>query len=489
MSVAQILIVEDESIVAMDIKATLQGLGYGVIGTAASGKEAVELALRTRPDLVLMDIMLKGSIDGIEAAKRIKAVLEIPIVYLTAYADEDTLQRAKVAEPFGYILKPFEGRELRTTVETALYKHRVEAKLRENERWLSTILRSIGDAVIATNARGRIMFMNPVAETLTGWRQQDALGREVSDVFQLADEKTQQRVEGYVERALEAGVVAAPSDDTRLLLPKEGAPIPVGESVAPIRDDKGNVAGAVLIFQDASERRRLRQQMLRSEKLAALGQLTAGLAHELNNPLTPVILYTRMLLGQPGLDAGSRERLEVVSREVERVRRIVKDLLSFAQQYQAAKADVDVNDLLSHALERAAEEFDLRRIRFRRELGDDVNVVADAYLLQQVFLNIIRNAGQAIEGADRSGTITVKSERRGEPASASVRVTISDDGPGIADEIADKVFDPFFTTKPVGMGAGLGLSISYGVIKEHGGTISVERSPVSGATFIIELPA
>jgi CheY-like chemotaxis protein len=151
MSVAQILIVKDESIVAMDIKATLQGLGYGVIGTAASGKEAVEPALRTKPDLVLMDIMLKGSIDGIEAAKRIKAVLEIPIVYLTAYADEDTLQRAKVAEPFGYILKPFEGRELRTTVETALYKHRVEAKLRENERWLSTILRSIGDAVIATN--------------------------------------------------------------------------------------------------------------------------------------------------------------------------------------------------------------------------------------------------------------------------------------------------------------------------------------------------
>jgi two-component system cell cycle sensor histidine kinase/response regulator CckA len=488
MPVARIMVVEDESIVAMDIKMRLEGLGYGVTGTASSGEEAVALALRTRPDLVLMDIMLKGSIDGIEAAKRIKATLEVPVVYLTAYADEDTLQRAKVAEPFGYILKPFEERELRTAVETALYKHRVEARLRENERWLSTILTSIGDAVIATDAGGRVMFMNPVAEALTGWRQPDALGKEVAEMFQLADQETQQRVEGHIERALKEGVVVSLPDYT-LLLRKGGAPIPISESVSPIKDDKGNVAGAVLIFQDASERRRLRQQMLRAEKLAALGQLTAGLAHELNNPLTPILLYTRMLLGQPALDAESRERLEVVSREVERVRRIVQDLHSFARQYQATKADVNVNDLLSHAAERATEELNSHRIQVRCELEDNVHIAADAYLLQQVFLNIIRNAGQAIESADRGGTIIVKSERRGEPGSAGVRVSISDDGPGIADEILDKVFDPFFTTKPVGMGAGLGLSISYGVVKEHGGTISVENTPAGGATFIIELPA
>jgi PAS domain S-box-containing protein len=487
MPVAQILIVEDESIVAMDIKMRLEGLGYGVAATASSGEEAVALAVRTRPDLVLMDIMLKGTVDGIEAAKQIRAALEIPIVYLTAYADENTLQRSKVAEPFGYILKPFEERELRTTVEMALYKHRVEARLRENERWLSTILRSIGDAVIATDAAGRVVFMNPVAETLTRWRQPDALGRDVADVFQIADEETQQRVEGHVVRVLEEGVAVILSDHM-LLLTKEGTSIPISDSVAPIRDDKGNIAGAVLIFQDASERRRLRQQMLRSEKLAALGQLIAGLAHELNNPLTPALLYTKMLLGQTGLDAESRGHLEVVSREVERAQRIVKDLLSFARQYKATKADVNVNDLLSHALERAAEEISSGRIRVCCELGENVNVVADAYQLQQVFLNIFRNARQAIESADRGGTLTVKSERRGDPPSAHVRVSISDDGPGIAEEMVDKVFDPFFTTKPVGMGAGLGLSISHGVIKEHGGTITVEGLPGGGATFIIELP-
>src|SRR5262249_35384557 len=156
-------IVEDQRVVARDIEEHVTRLGYSVVGITGSGEEAVRLAEEMHPHLVLMDIRLEGAVDGVQAAQRIRERLEMPVVYLTAYADEETLGRAKVTEPFGYILKPFEERELRTVIEMALYKHQVERKLRESERRYAITLSSIGDAVIATDDRMRVTFMNPVA--------------------------------------------------------------------------------------------------------------------------------------------------------------------------------------------------------------------------------------------------------------------------------------------------------------------------------------
>ena len=181
----RIMIVEDEGIVVLDIRSNLQELGYEVAGVASSGEEAIEKVAEERPDLVLMDIRLQGRLDGIDAAGQIRARFDIPVVYLTAHADEATLQRAKLTEPFGYLLKPFEERELQTTIELALYRHKMERKLRESERWLATTLKSIGDAVIATDDYGHIKFMNPVAEALTGWSQADALDEEFQKVLEL----------------------------------------------------------------------------------------------------------------------------------------------------------------------------------------------------------------------------------------------------------------------------------------------------------------
>ena len=160
----KILVVEDESIVAMDIKHRLENMGYIVPAITSSGEEAVEKASETNPDLVLMDIVLKGEMDGIDAAQQIKDNLDIPVVYLTAYSDERTLKRAKITGPFGYIIKPFEDRELHSAIEVALYKHEMESKLKANEKRLSTTLESIGDAVITTDKDGCITFMNPIAQ-------------------------------------------------------------------------------------------------------------------------------------------------------------------------------------------------------------------------------------------------------------------------------------------------------------------------------------
>ncbi len=179
MEPAKILVVEDENIVAKDIETSLKRLGYAVSAVASSGEEAVERAVDTHPDLVLMDIVLRGKMDGVQTAQHIRDHFNIPVVYLTAYADEKTLERAKMTEPFGYILKPFEERELRSSIEVALCKNKTESKLRKSEESLITTLKSIGDAVITTDVQGWVTFMNPVAETLTGWKQEDALGKDL----------------------------------------------------------------------------------------------------------------------------------------------------------------------------------------------------------------------------------------------------------------------------------------------------------------------
>jgi len=264
MTNAQVLIVEDEVIVAESIRTRLLSLGYAVSAIASSGQEAIQKAAETHPDLVLMDIKLEGDMDGVEAAEQIHARFDIPVVYLTAYADDDTLQRAKITEPFGYILKPFEVRELQTAIEMALYKHKMERKLKESERWLATTLRSIGDAVIATDAKGCIKFMNPVAEALTGWKQEEALGRDLTKVFNIIDEERHKVTETPATKAIREGAVLGLANHT--LIPRDGTEIPVDDSAAPIRDDKGNVTGAVLVFRDITERKRTEEVLRESEE-------------------------------------------------------------------------------------------------------------------------------------------------------------------------------------------------------------------------------
>jgi CheY-like chemotaxis protein len=165
----RIMVVEDEGIVALDIQDSLERLGYHGVEVLSSGEEALIKAQETRPDLILMDIRLGEGIDGIETATAINDKLDIPIVYLTAFTDEKTVKRAQVTEPFGYLIKPFIEKEIQTTIEMALYKHAMEKELRQREQWLSTTLSSIGDGVIATDAQGRILFMNPEAQKLTAW--------------------------------------------------------------------------------------------------------------------------------------------------------------------------------------------------------------------------------------------------------------------------------------------------------------------------------
>jgi len=264
MTKAQILIVEDETIIAHDIKDSLQNLGYGVPAIVASGEVALQTVEKQKPDLVLMDIQLKGELDGVTAADLIRRWFDIPVVYLTAHADKDTLERAKITQPFGYLIKPFEERELHIAIEIGLYKHGMERKLKENRNWLAATLKSIGEGVIATDPQGDITFMNPIAESLTGWPQAEALGRDIATVFNVVNEETHRRVENPVTKALREGEIVELANHM-LLIARDGSEIPIDDSAAPIQDDQGQVTGVVLVFRDVSERKRAEERLRASE--------------------------------------------------------------------------------------------------------------------------------------------------------------------------------------------------------------------------------
>ncbi len=274
--ILSILIVEDEAIVAADLAGKLRQLGYEVVGIAAQGEEAIAQVQRLGPQLVLMDIQLAGPMDGIEAAEAIRRRHDVPVIYLTAHSDAATLARAKLTGPFGYILKPFEERELATQIELALYKHQTDRQLREQREWLRVTLTSIGDAVIATDGAGRITFVNPVAESLTGWKAEEAMGRPVASVFRIVDEWSGQPLEEPVACVLREGCVVALANHAALVT-KDGRTVPVEDSAAPILDAAGQVIGAVLVFHDVTEKRRSLEALQQSEERLKKSQEIAHL--------------------------------------------------------------------------------------------------------------------------------------------------------------------------------------------------------------------
>lgn len=270
----RILVVEDEAIVLLDLKNRLNTLGYVIVGSASYGEDAIKKAEETRPDIILMDIGLKGKVDGIEAADHIRRQLNIPIIYLTANSDFTTLQRAKVTEPFGYILKPFDERELRTTIEMALYKHALNIKLNQTRQWMETTLNSIGDAVITTDVDARITFMNPAAEAMTGWKSADAMNKDISEVLKIVEEDTRVSITGQVEGALRRNCPFSFSGHT-ILVCCTGQEVPVDSSASPIKDTNGKAIGVAFVFRDVSEKRKAEKALRESEASLAKAQAIA----------------------------------------------------------------------------------------------------------------------------------------------------------------------------------------------------------------------
>jgi PAS domain S-box-containing protein len=498
-----IMVVEDERIVARNIEETLRLMGYDVLGSYGNSADCLRRASERRPDLVLMDVRIKGEVDGIETARLLRSNFNVPVVFLTAYADDETLKRACETEPHGYILKPFRASDLRAGVEIAVFKHRLESALKDRERWFSTTLRAIGDAVIAVDSEERVTFVNRVGEALIGRKQEQLVGQRLQDAFRLVDERTGQPIAVPLREAFAGeGPVRIPPG---CALEGPQGQVPVEDSVAPIIDEHGKLWGAVVVFHDVSEQRRMEKQMAHADRLASLGTLAAGVAHEINNPLMFVVGNLSVVLEQlealrealpPSLPSAGAEptpqahlkQIEEVLLEVnegaERIQQIVNDLRIFARS-EPPRQSSDVTASIEWAL-RVVGSLIRERARLELDLIPIPPARGDSARLGQVFLNLLINAAQAIPEGNAMGNIVRVSTRLDD--AGRIQVSIADTGAGMSPEIVKRIFDPFFTTKPVGSGTGLGLSICHGIVQGLGGALRVESTPGQGSVFHVLLP-
>jgi PAS domain S-box-containing protein len=274
----RILIVEDEQVVAMDLERGLRSLGYEVLKVTETGRSAIRLAEQERPDLILMDIQLKGTVDGITAAGEIAKNWRIPVVFLTANGDEEVVSRARAAGPYGYLIKPFRLQELNATMLVALQQHRRAQQLFSEHSWLYTMLSSIVDGVIAIDAEVRIRYMNPAAERLTGWSWKEAEGKLVREVWAVTTLAGESVLRCRLEDALVEGTAA--TEQRFLLLNRHGHEVPIEDSATPIVES-GRVTGAISVFRDISNAlRRERDLEEHRERLEEQVQLTeSALGH------------------------------------------------------------------------------------------------------------------------------------------------------------------------------------------------------------------
>ncbi|MFN6566878.1 diguanylate cyclase domain-containing protein [Dendronalium sp. ChiSLP03b] len=259
----KILVIEYEKLLALNIRNTLQKLGYNVPEITDSGEDAIKKIAEIHPNLVLIDVSLAGEINGIQVADTIQNDFQIPVLQITEYSQYIKLHQKQLGKAFSYILKPFAEADLHIAIEMAIYKHQINNRLREEIQRMSAIIDSINCAVVVTYTNGHIQIMNPMAEVLTGWKQDEAFGRDLSEVVCLVDRDMDEAIENLAIQAIAADKVLNLPENC-MLIAKDGNEIPIGDNVAPIRDSNGDITGAVLVFQDITQRKQMEAQLLRN---------------------------------------------------------------------------------------------------------------------------------------------------------------------------------------------------------------------------------
>ena len=349
--------------------------------------------------------------------------------------------------------------------------------LAHSEARYARLVEAAPDAIFTTDAAGVLTSANPSLGYVLGIPVSRLVGRHVTELVAPAER-------GMV-RELLAGTLAGQRLRAEIPYPGERGQRNVGSVITAPIVEEGRVTGTLALVRDVTEERVLAAQLLQQEKLAAVGQLVSGVAHELNNPLAGIMAFSQLLLSSHGADGEQRQAAATIEAEARRAARIVANLLTFARQQEPARTAVALNDVVRAVAELRRYTLRVQQVAVRLELDPTLSPTwADESQLRQVVLNLVSNAEQALRDWDGERTLTLRTWQEEE----RLFVQVADTGPGVAPEQLDRIFNPFFTTKPVGQGTGLGLSISHGIVREHGGRITAESSPGAGATFTVELP-
>ncbi len=396
--------------------------------------------------------------------------------YTALRKDGSTFPVVLYASP---IIKENRATGLRGIIVDITEHERAEEALRESEEKLRLMFESVIEGITVTDLDMRIVEVNQAVVSMHGYDNKgELIGR---NAFELIADRDQARAMESIKRTLEDGYSGTIE---YTCLRKNHSAFPAQLSVTVLRDASGKSIGFIAVTEDITERKRMQEQLIITDRLASIGELASGIAHELNNPLTSVIGFSQLLLNRDVPDDINRD-VEIIHSEAQRAAEVVKNLLTFARKQAPVRRSVNINSIIEKVLELRTYVQRVNNIKVITHLALDLpEIMADYFQLQQVFLNIIVNAEHFMIEVHGRGTLTITTGQSEE----IIKVSLADDGPGISKENLGHLFDPFFTTKEVGKGTGLGLSICHKIITEHGGRIYAESELGKGATFVLELP-
>lgn len=500
-----IFIAEDEGIIADELRVRLRNLGYDVVGVASRGQESIDIVGDTLPDIVLMDINLQGDMDGIQAGNEIRTRFNIPVVYLTAYGDDETLQRAKMTMPHGYIIKPFEERELRAIIEISLHNHEMERKLRESGEKYRSVVENANEAIFIAQD-GVLKYFNPKTLQITGYKEDELSDKPFIEVVHPADrelivDRHTRRLAGedipniYSFRIIDASGGTRWVEINSVQVSWEGHP-------------------ATLSFvTDVTDRRIMeveRERLISTleGKRKDMQQILYIASHDLRSPMVNIQGYTSELesmidqmtamLKDSSLPSVARDKISSLEPEemkistqyifasVEKINQLINGMLKISRLYssQLDKESLDMNNLLSDIIK--VFEFRLHDCNSRITLSDLPPCVGDRDQLDQVFSNLIDNALK-YRDPQRELHITITGDR----AQDSVFYRVEDTGIGIPEEQLEKIFDIFHRVNKNNtkiQGEGLGLTSVRSILDRHDGHIAVESQSGHGSVFTVSLP-
>ncbi|MBZ5673869.1 MAG: response regulator [Acidobacteriia bacterium] len=473
----KILVVEDEGLIAHDISSRLEALGHRVVATVETAEEAVEQSAGV--DLVLMDIHIDGQRDGIAAAQEVRARHHVPVVFLTAHADRSTLERAKAVGPYGYIVKPLGPASLNTSIEMAIYKHRMERQLEEQEAWYRTTLASVAEAIVVADPFGRIRTLNRAAEAFSGWTAANAIGQRLETVIRLVEEESGGELGDPAPLAILSGT-PVPLDHGLRLMARGGREMAVEGTVAPVRSSSETLLGVVLTLRDVSARRWEERQLRQAQRVEAAGRLAARVSTEYASLLQIIRSRTGLLSRQLGDYSPAQTALAEIREAAIAAEQVTEKLAGLGARQVAQPEIVSLNTVLrrmSKTIEMAAGGRVVTAVQPEPEAG---RIKADPSQIEQVIMNLVLHACAVVPDGGRLLIQTNRTEapQNGALASfASFRMTYAATEPDL-----DRLFDP------AGSGQnGLALSVAHSIAAEHGGYLTA-RAVAEGTRIELLLP-